>query len=176
MTYLKVVQFNQTQNESRFRKVSVQDSSNMLYPSRDPKFLRDVAHAVKSDMVFIVGESGSGKSLLAKSIANKNNHTFIERGLSTTRDDFLESELRGVEKGQLDSQHQGLKSVFSCLNASTTLFFDEFGHLSKAGQRLFYPIIASRSIGRQLGSKELSFRQGRLIFALDYWHEKPDPQ
>ncbi|MCX7979069.1 MAG: sigma-54 dependent transcriptional regulator [Bdellovibrionaceae bacterium] len=88
--------------------------------------------APSSANILILGESGTGKELIARSIhdkSNRRNKPFVAINCGALREQLLESELFGHEKGSFTGAFQRKIGLAEVANGGT-LFLDEVGELS----------------------------------------------
>ena len=86
--------------------------------------------------VLIQGESGTGKTLTARSIhdhSDRRDRPFVEVSCGALSETLLESELFGFEKGAFTGAVDSKSGKFELADKGT-IFLDEIGELSGAGQ------------------------------------------
>jgi transcriptional regulator with PAS, ATPase and Fis domain len=132
------------------------------------RFLKQcIERAASSEATILIsGETGTGKELFARRahrLSNRRRHPLVSVNCSAIPDGLLESELFGFEKGAFTgamSRHEGI-----LLQAHrSTLFLDEIGDLSLAGQAKLLRVLEQKEI-RLLGSRGTSPVDVRIVAA-----------
>lgn len=122
--------------------------------------------APSSASILILGESGTGKELVAHSIherSQRRNKPFVAINCGALRENLLESELFGHEKGAFTGAYNRKIGLAEVAHGGT-LFLDEIGELSPAMQAKLLRFIQEGEIYR-VGGKEPIKVDIRLISA-----------
>jgi len=128
---------------------------------------KQIATVAMSDApVLIRGESGTGKELVARTIHNASQRAagpFEPIDCGTLPDPLLESELYGHEKGAFTGAVARKRGRIELADRGT-LFLDEVGELSSAGQAKMLRFLAEREFVR-LGGSERRVVDVRIVTA-----------
>ena len=119
--------------------------------------------------ILILGESGTGKTLLARAIHSSSKRTkgpFISFNAAALSDTLLDSQLFGHERGAFTGADHRVKGKFELANGGT-LFFDEIGDMSAAGQAKILRAVEYGEFER-LGSETIQVADVRLISATHF--------
>ncbi len=139
--------------ETRLRHSMVGNSA----PMRD--IYQRLAKIAPSDTtVLIFGESGTGKELAARAVhenSPRQSKPFIAVNCALLKDDLLESDLFGHEKGAFTGAIQ-LKRGKLELAEGGTLFLDELGELSLTVQAKLLRVFQERQFERLGGTRSIS--------------------
>jgi two-component system response regulator HydG len=123
--------------------------------------------------VLILGESGTGKELIAKSIHEKSTRrtrSFVAINCGALRENLLESELFGHEKGSFTGAYQKKIGLAEAANGGT-LFLDEIGELAQGVQAKLLRFLQEGEIYR-VGGKDPIQVDVRVICATNRDLEK----
>ena len=113
--------------------------------------------AATSSTVLLLGESGSGKEVFARSIhrwSPRAQGPFVVVNCVALRDELLESELFGHEKGALTGAHEIRKGKLEIANGGT-VFLDEIGDFKPDLQAKLLRVIQEREFERVGGNKNI---------------------
>jgi len=108
--------------------------------------------------VLILGENGTGKELVAQSLhylSHRRDKPFVPVNCAAIPDPLAESELFGHEKGAFTDAHETRQGKFE-LAAAGTLFLDEVGDLSLAGQSKLLRVLEEKILVRVGGSAPIA--------------------
>lgn len=100
--------------------------------------------------VLIQGETGTGKEVVANAIHRRSNRAarpFVKVNCGAIPETLLDSELFGHERGAFTDAHQARRGYFEQADGST-LFLDEIGELSAAGQVRLLRALQTKTINR----------------------------
>jgi DNA-binding NtrC family response regulator len=113
--------------------------------------------AATSSTVLLLGESGSGKEIFARSIhrwSPRAQGPFVVVNCVALRDELLESELFGHEKGAFTGAHEMRKGKLEIANGGT-VFLDEIGDFKPDLQAKLLRVIQEREFERVGGNKHI---------------------
>jgi DNA-binding NtrC family response regulator len=113
--------------------------------------------AATSSTVLLLGESGSGKEVFARSIhrwSPRAQGPFVVVNCVALRDELLESELFGHEKGAFTGAHEMRKGKLEIANGGT-VFLDEIGDFKPDLQAKLLRVIQEREFERVGGNKHI---------------------
>jgi len=113
--------------------------------------------AATSSTVLLLGESGSGKEVFARSIhrwSPRAQGPFVVVNCVALRDELLESELFGHEKGAFTGAHEMRKGKLEIANGGT-VFLDEIGDFKPELQAKLLRVIQEREFERVGGNKHI---------------------
>ena len=113
--------------------------------------------AATSSTVLLLGESGSGKEVFARSIhrwSPRAQGPFVVVNCVALRDELLESELFGHEKGAFTGAHEIRKGKLEIANGGT-VFLDEIGDFKPDLQAKLLRVIQEREFERVGGNKNI---------------------
>jgi len=143
---------------SASRQITEQAAEQVRLIGQSPKMeaLRSILRRVAdTDLaVLILGENGTGKEVVAQSIhylSRRRDKPFVAVNCAAIPDTLAESELFGHEKGAFTDARETRRGKFE-LAASGTLFLDEVGDLSLAGQSKLLRVLEERVFIRVGGS------------------------
>lgn len=119
----------------------------------------DIARQVAStpSTVLITGESGTGKEVFARSIhrwSPRSAAPFVVVNCVALRDELVESELFGHEKGAFTGAYQMKRGKFEIADGGT-VFLDEIGDFKLELQAKLLRFIQERNFERVGGSKQI---------------------
>src|SRR5690606_9688973 len=104
--------------------------------------------------IMVLGENGSGKEVVSQAIhylSNRRYQPFVAINCAAITETLLESELFGHEKGAFTDAHQSRAGKFE-LASGGTIFLDEIGDLSLAGQAKLLRVLEEKIVVRVGGS------------------------
>lgn len=107
--------------------------------------------------VLVLGENGTGKEVVSQSIhyqSQRRDQPFIAVNCAAISETLLESELFGHEKGAFTDAHTARPGKFE-LASGGTIFLDEIGDLSAAGQAKLLRVLEEKVVVRVGGSKTI---------------------
>jgi len=113
--------------------------------------------AATSSTVLLLGESGTGKEMFARSIhrwSPRSKMPFIVVNCVALRDELIESELFGHEKGAFTGAHQLKRGKLEIANGGT-VFLDEIGDFKPDLQVKLLRVIQEREFERVGGTKPI---------------------
>ena len=113
--------------------------------------------AATSTTVLLLGESGSGKEIFARWIhrwSPRAKGPFVVVNCVALRDELLESELFGHEKGAFTGAHEMRKGKLEIANGGT-VFLDEIGDFKPDLQAKLLRVIQEREFERVGGNKHI---------------------
>ena len=124
--------------------------------------LKSVVHtarqvAVTPSTVLLLGESGTGKEVFARSIhrwSPRAQRPFVVINCVALREELLESELFGHEKGAFTGAHQVKRGKLEIANGGT-VFLDEIGDFKHDLQAKLLRVIQEREFERVGGTKSI---------------------
>ena len=104
--------------------------------------------------VLVLGESGTGKEVVAQSLhyrSPRSRHPFVAVNCAALTESLLESELFGHERGAFTDAHETRQGKFEIAEGGT-VFLDEIGDMSPAGQAKLLRVLEQKVISRVGGS------------------------
>jgi transcriptional regulator with GAF, ATPase, and Fis domain len=104
--------------------------------------------------IMVLGENGAGKEVVSQAIhylSNRRYQPFVAINCAAITETLLESELFGHEKGAFTDAHQTRAGKFE-LASGGTIFLDEIGDLSLAGQAKLLRVLEEKIVVRVGGS------------------------
>lgn len=107
--------------------------------------------------VLITGERGTGKTTIAREIHNKSSRRskqFVSLNCATLKEELVEAELFGYEKGAFTGANQMKAGLFET-GSGGTVFLDEIGELSLNLQAKLLKAVEEKQIRRVGASREL---------------------
>ena len=113
--------------------------------------------AMTSSTALLSGESGTGKEIFARSIHRWSPRTrkpFVVVNCVALRDELLESELFGHEKGAFTGAHQAKEGKLEIANGGT-VFLDEIGDFKPDIQAKLLRVLQEREFERVGGNKHI---------------------
>lgn len=113
--------------------------------------------AATSSTVLLLGESGTGKEIFARWIhrwSPRAKRPFVVVNCVALRDELLESELFGHEKGAFTGAHQTKQGKLEIANGGT-VFLDEIGDFKPDLQAKLLRVIQEREFERVGGTKRI---------------------
>jgi len=147
--------------QENFYLKSEMNASNVEIVGHNPKLQKAVEIAQKvaatPSTVLLLGESGTGKEVFARSIhrwSPRAQAPFVVVNCVALRDELLESELFGHEKGAFTGAHEMRKGKLEIANGGT-VFLDEIGDFKPDLQAKLLRIIQEREFERVGGNKHI---------------------
>jgi transcriptional regulator with PAS, ATPase and Fis domain len=121
--------------------------------------LLNAQKAAKTDFpIMIIGESGTGKELLAQAIhrlSPRRKGSFVDVNCAAIPESLIESELFGYEKGAFTGAlREGKKGLFDQADDGT-IFLDEIGDASLAGQSKLLRVLQGGEFMRVGGTRNV---------------------
>jgi transcriptional regulator with PAS, ATPase and Fis domain len=121
--------------------------------------LLNAQKAAKTDFpIMIIGESGTGKELLAQAIhrlSPRREGSFVDVNCAAIPESLIESELFGYEKGAFTGAlREGKKGLFDQADRGT-IFLDEIGDASLAGQSKLLRVLQGGEFMRVGGTRNV---------------------
>ncbi|MEJ2716938.1 MAG: sigma 54-interacting transcriptional regulator [Deltaproteobacteria bacterium] len=121
--------------------------------------LLNAQKAAKTDFpIMIIGESGTGKELLAQAIhrqSPRREGSFVDVNCAAIPESLIESELFGYEKGAFTGAlREGKKGLFDQADGGT-IFLDEIGDASLAGQSKLLRVLQGGEFMRVGGTRNV---------------------
>lgn len=113
--------------------------------------------AASPSTVLLLGESGTGKEIFARAIhrwSDRSKKPFIAINCVALRDELLESELFGHEKGAFTGAHQMRQGKLEIADGGT-VFLDEIGDLKPDLQAKFLRFLQEREFERVGGNRQI---------------------
>jgi transcriptional regulator with PAS, ATPase and Fis domain len=107
--------------------------------------------------ILITGERGTGKTTIAREIHNKSSRRkkqFVSLNCATLKEELVEAELFGYEKGAFTGANQMKLGLFET-GSGGTVFLDEVGELSLSLQAKLLKAVEEKQIRRVGASREL---------------------
>ncbi len=104
--------------------------------------------------IMVLGENGAGKEVVSQAIhylSHRRYQPFVAINCAAITETLLESELFGHEKGAFTDAHQTRAGKFE-LASGGTIFLDEIGDLSLAGQAKLLRVLEEKIVVRVGGS------------------------
>lgn len=107
--------------------------------------------------VLLTGERGTGKTTIARQIHDKSSRRkkqFVSLNCATLKEEFVEAELFGYEKGAFTGASQTKAGLFEA-GSGGTVFLDEVGELSLSLQAKLLKAVEEKRIRRVGASSEI---------------------
>lgn len=107
--------------------------------------------------ILLLGENGTGKEVVARSIhfaSRRRDEPFVAVNCAALTETLLESELFGHEKGAFTDARESQAGKFE-LAAGGTIFLDEIGDMSLAGQSKLLRVLEDKTVVRVGGSRPI---------------------
>ncbi len=114
-------------------------------------------YARVSHHVLLTGERGTGKTTIARQIHDKSvrrHKQFVSLNCATLKEELVEAELFGYEKGAFTGANQTKAGLFEA-GSGGTVFLDEVGELSLSLQAKLLKAVEEKRIRRVGASKEI---------------------
>lgn len=132
---------------------------NIIGESQKLKDTVEIAQRVAASpsSILLLGESGTGKEIFARSIhrwSDRANRPFVAINCVALRDELLESELFGHEKGAFTGAHQMRQGRLEIANGGT-VFLDEIGDLKPDLQVKLLRFLQERNFERVGGNRPI---------------------
>lgn len=124
------------------------------------KLADEIEAVARSDYSVIVqGETGSGKEIVAQSLHRHSGRAakpFVVIDCGAIAESLINSEFFGHEKGAFTGAAARHHGCFEAAAKGGTIFLDEIGNLSTAGQKALLRALEARTIHRVGGSEQIS--------------------
>ena len=156
------------ESENRQLQAEIQIKHNMIGNSPSMgKVYHAIAQVAPTDLtVLIRGESGTGKELAAHAIhfnSRRADNPFVTINCATLKEELVESELFGHERGAFTTAVAQKKGLLEIANGGT-VFLDEIGELAPALQAKLLRVLEEGEIKRVGGTQPIKV-DVRLIAA-----------
>lgn len=163
----RVLEFRKWMHLSRDKPVAL-NLNGIIGSSPKMKACYDlVSRAAHNDAnVCLIGETGTGKELFARAIhtnSARRNGPLVTVDCSVLHQNLKESDLFGYRKGAFTGADTNKDGLIALADGGS-LFLDEIGDLSRAGQGLFLRVLQENQF-RPLGGKHEIHSDFRLIAA-----------
>lgn len=139
---------------SSFAGLNCRQTENSKIAALDRKIQR---YARARHHVLITGERGTGKTTIAREIHNKGarrSKQFVSLNCATLKEELVEAELFGYEKGAFTGANQMKAGLFET-GSGGTVFLDEIGELSLSLQAKLLKAVEEKQIRRVGANREL---------------------
>jgi DNA-binding NtrC family response regulator len=154
----------------RLQRIEGKSEDQFWYVSRSRAFdsvnttLTDLRRATMKGSpdeppVMISGKFGTGKDAIARMVhagSKRGKAAWMSIGCASLREDRLELELFGHERGAFEGAHTQKRGVFE-IGSGGTLFLDDLEHLSPRLQAMFANVLKTKKFKRFGGVAELEF-------------------
>jgi two-component system nitrogen regulation response regulator NtrX len=153
--------FRRLEEENKYLRTKTLEKHSIDGDSERTKELRkNIEVAAPTDTwILISGENGTGKELVARTIhrlSPRADQPLIDVSCAAIRDEFLESEMFGHEKGAFAGATAKKVGKFELAN-NGTIFLDEIGDMSLSSQAKILRVLQEQTIQRVGGSRPISF-------------------
>jgi Nif-specific regulatory protein len=120
---------------------------------------RSVERVANTDLTLLVlGENGTGKEVVSRMVhylSKRRDHPFVAVNCAAIAESLIESELFGHERGAFTDAREARAGKFE-LASGGTIFLDEIGDLSLAGQAKLLRVLEEKVVVRVGGSLPIS--------------------
>lgn len=141
----------ESQSNSYADMIGVSDSMRQIFAT-----ISRVAETPDST-VLIVGESGTGKELVARAIhkqSARRDRPFVAVNCTSLKEQLLESELFGYERGAFTDAKERKKGLFEVADGGT-IFLDEIGDMEVRLQSQLLRVLEERVFRRVGGTRDI---------------------
>jgi Nif-specific regulatory protein len=155
----KARQLDWLESENRRLQTDIDESHQLIGDSAPMKDVRArIARAAKADSTaLILGESGTGKELVARALHRMSPRAqapFVAINCATLKEELLESELFGHEKGSFTGAVAQKKGKFEIAEGGT-VFLDEVAEMEPKLQVKLLRVIEEREFDRIGGTRPI---------------------
>jgi DNA-binding NtrC family response regulator len=157
----KALERKSLRQENRYLKSEMQRASvEIIGQNSTLRNATEVAHTVAqtASTVLLLGESGTGKEVFARAIhrwSPRATGPFVVVNCVALRDELLESELFGHEKGAFTGAHEMRKGKLEIAHGGT-VFLDEIGDFKPDLQAKLLRVLQEREFERVGGNKHIN--------------------
>jgi len=161
LTINNALNFRRLEEENKYLRTKTLEKHSIDGDSERTKELRrNIEVAAPTDTwILISGENGTGKELVARTIhrlSPRAEQPLIDVSCAAIRDEFMESEMFGHEKGAFAGATAKKVGNFELAN-NGTIFLDEIGDMSLSSQAKILRVLQEQEIQRVGGNRPISF-------------------
>ncbi|KPA12246.1 sigma-54 interaction domain protein [Candidatus Magnetomorum sp. HK-1] len=159
VTINNALNFRRLEEENRYlRKKTIEKHSLTGNSPAIMNLQKEIHTAAPTDAwILITGENGTGKELVARTIhqfSRRSDKPMIDVNCSVIKDDLMDSELFGHEKGAFSGATAKKIGKFELANEGT-LFLDEIGDMSLKNQGKLLRILEDKKFQRVGGGRDI---------------------